>query len=68
MAKEAMTWPSLWNGGFTGNFVDKLGVRSWPTIDLLDPKGIIRYKNVRGQALDEASEHLVAEMTPVGKP
>jgi hypothetical protein len=44
-----------------------LRLASRPKIDLLDPKGIIRYKNVRGQALDEALEHLVAEMASVGK-
>ena len=26
MTKEAMTWPSLWNGGATGGIVERLGV------------------------------------------
>ena len=61
MARESMTWPSMWNGGKLGGIVDRLGVRAWPTIYVLDPEGVIRYKNVRGESLDEAVDRLVAE-------
>jgi thiol-disulfide isomerase/thioredoxin len=60
MTKEAMTWPSLWNGGKMGGIVDRLGVRSWPTIYVVDAQGVIRYKNVRTE-LEEAVNRLVAE-------
>ena len=63
MTKEAMTWPSFWNGGKLGGIVDKLGVRAWPTVYVLDAEGVIRYKNVRGESLDEAVDRLVAEAT-----
>ena len=34
---------------------------AWPTIYLLDAKGVIRYKNLRGKELDEAIDLLVKE-------
>jgi len=34
-------------------------VEGWPTIYLIDHEGVIRHKNVRGAALDEALEVLV---------
>jgi len=67
MTKEAMTWPSLWNGGATGGIVDRLGVRSWPTIYVVDALGVIRYKNERGEALEKAVDRLLAEAETSGK-
>jgi thiol-disulfide isomerase/thioredoxin len=61
MKKETMTWPSLWNGGATGGIVERLGVRSWPTIYVVDAQGIIRYKNERGEALEKAVNRLLKE-------
>jgi thiol-disulfide isomerase/thioredoxin len=61
MTKEAMTWPSLWNGGATGGIVERFGVRSWPTIYIVDAQGIIRYKNERGEALEKAINGLLKE-------
>ena len=67
-ANQRMNWPSLWNGGQTGGFVSRLGVRSWPTIYVIDARGIIRSKNVRGKALDEDAERLVSEAEAVQRP
>ena len=36
-------------------------VRAWPTIHVLDGQGTIRFKSVRGEALDRAVEMLLAE-------
>jgi thiol-disulfide isomerase/thioredoxin len=45
-ATEAMTWRSFWNGprGKEGPISDAWNVRGWPTVYLLDPKGVIRLK------------------------
>ena len=67
MTKQGMTWPSLWNGGKTGGIADRLGVRSWPTVYVVDARGVIRYKNVRGEALEEAVNRLVVEAEAGGK-
>ena len=39
-------------------------VRSWPTIYVLDHKGVIRYKGPREKALDEAVDTLLSELEP----
>lgn len=62
MAKESMTWPSIWNGGASGGIVEKFGVRSWPTLYLLDARGVIRYRNLNREILDKAVDKLVAEV------
>jgi thiol-disulfide isomerase/thioredoxin len=36
-------------------------VRMWPTGYVIDPKGIIRHKNLRGKELEEAVERLLQE-------
>ena len=62
MAREQITWRSWWDGGGTGGPIATLfGIRSWPTIYVLDHKGVIRYKNVRGEALDQAVDTLLEE-------
>jgi hypothetical protein len=63
MQKEQITWRSWWNGGSTdGPIAKKWGVRSWPTIYVLDGHGVIRYKNVRGTAMDKAVDSLLKEL------
>jgi Thioredoxin-like len=63
LEKENITWPSFWNGGSTSGPISKRwNVRSWPTIYILDAKGVIRFKNKRGKAMDEAVDSLLKEM------
>ncbi len=60
-----ITWPSFWDGGKTGGpIAKKWAVSSWPTIYVIDAQGVIRYKNVRGEAMDEAVDALMKEMDP----
>ena len=61
IAKEGMTWRSWWNGGQTGSIVSRWGVLSWPTVYILDHKGVIRYENVRFEVMDQAIDRLVKE-------
>jgi hypothetical protein len=69
MEKEQITWRSFWNGpeGTSGPISTKWNVRSWPTIYVVDAKGVIRFKNVRGEAMDKAVDKLLAEMEKDGK-
>ncbi len=63
LAQEQLTWRSWWDGGDTnGPIARAWGVQGWPTIYVLDHKGVIRFKNVRGDAMDRAVEQLLAEM------
>jgi hypothetical protein len=69
MAKEQITWPSWFDGGGTGGPIASLyQVTSWPTIYVLDPKGVIRFKDVRGEALDKAVDGLLEGFGPVDGP
>jgi len=45
IAKEGITWRTWWDGGSTqGPIATKWNVQGWPTLYLLDGKGVIRYK------------------------
>ena len=64
MKKNNITWRSFWDGGNTGGPIAKAwGVRSWPTIYVVDDRGVIRYKNVRGPKMDTAVDTLLAKTT-----
>ena len=58
-----VTWPSFFDGGDTGGpIATQWGVSGWPTIYVLDSKGVIRYEGVRGEAMDTAVDALLREM------
>ena len=62
MEEEEITWRSWRNGGSTtGPISSRWNVRGWPTIYVIDHRGVIRFKDLRGEALDRAIEELVAE-------
>lgn len=62
---KTVTWRSFWNGGSTGGPISTdWSVQGWPTVYLIDHKGVIRYKNPQSKdtkGLDEAIEKLVKE-------
>ena len=63
MKKENITWRSWWDGGDTnGPIARAWNVRGWPTIYILDHKGVIRFKNVRGEQMDKAVDQLLEEL------
>jgi hypothetical protein len=64
MEREQITWRSWWNGpdGTSGPLSKKWNVHTWPTTYVLDAKGVIRYKNVRGEKMDEAVDKLLKEL------
>jgi len=64
MKESNITWRSFWDGGNTrGPIATRWNVSAWPTIYVLDHKGVIRFKNVRGKALDKAVDQLLEEAT-----
>jgi hypothetical protein len=65
LQKESMTWRSWWDGGDTrGPIARRWNVRGWPTIYVLDHRGVIRYRDVREKQLDDAVNMLLQEMPP----
>lgn len=55
-----MPWTHWWNGQ-TGGILKDWRVGFFPTIYVLDGKGVIRYKHVRGKQLEEAVDKLLEE-------
>ena len=63
VAKENISWRSFWDGGTTtGPIATAWNVSGWPTIYVIDHKGVIRFKSVRGEAMDDAVDALLAEL------
>jgi thioredoxin-related protein len=60
LKKEAMPWVHWWQGSSKG-LAKTWNVHSFPTIYVIDAKGVIRYKNIRDQELEKAVTGLVAE-------
>ena len=59
--KEPMPWTHWFNGPI-GPIIRDLNVQSYPTIYVLDAKGVIRYKDVREKLLDQAVDALLKGM------
>lgn len=62
VVEKNLSWRSFQNEQEYGAISDEWQIRGWPTIFVLDGEGRIRYKNVRGAAMDRAVEKLLAEM------
>jgi hypothetical protein len=66
MEEEQITWRSFWNGkeGTGGPISSAWNVRGWPTLYVIDHRGVIRHKYLGSpgdKVLDEAIEKLVRE-------
>jgi thiol-disulfide isomerase/thioredoxin len=64
--KTPMPWTQWWNGGAQGGAIEAYKVQFYPTIYVLDDKGVIRFKHVRGDAMDKAVEELLKEVKAKG--
>ena len=64
LEEEEITWRSFWNGpaGTNGPISKAWNVSGWPTIYILDQEGVIRFKNLRGEAMDRAVDQLLDEI------
>jgi hypothetical protein len=62
LESEQITWRSWWDRTTSGPIATQWNVHSWPTIYVLDHKGVIRYKGVREKAMDKAVDTLLQEL------
>ncbi len=63
LADNGITWRQAVDGSTGGPIATRWNVSGWPTIYVLDDKGVIRYRDARGEALGEAVDSLLAEMS-----
>jgi thiol-disulfide isomerase/thioredoxin len=71
MEKQRIGWRSFWNGpkGPKGPIARAWAVDDWPTVCVLDTKGVIRYRSATMDipAIEETIQKLLAELeTPAG--
>ncbi len=56
------TWRCVWDGNYDGPINNAWNIQQYPTTYVLDPKGVIRHKNVFGEDLHRAVSALLQEM------
>ncbi len=59
--EDQVTWRSFYDKTTSGPICQAWSVTSFPTIYIIDHKGVIRFKNLLGEAMDKAVEQLLAE-------
>jgi len=61
--KQGVTWPNFWCGpkGPGGPIPGKWNIKAWPTTFVVDHKGVIRFRNLRGEQLEQVVDQLLAE-------
>jgi hypothetical protein len=57
-----ITWRQAIDETTSGKLATMWNVQGWPTIYVLDHKGVVRYKGVRDEEMDMAVDTLLAEM------
>lgn len=62
IASQGIEWPQYFDGKYWNNDIAvSYGIKSIPATFLVDKKGKIRYKSLRGKQLEAAVEELLAE-------
>jgi peroxiredoxin len=67
IASGEITWRCWWDGGAPGPICKAWNVYSFPTIYVIDARGVIRYRNVRYESLAKALDALMKEMEAPAK-
>lgn len=70
LKEEGNTWRCWWDRDWDGPIQAVWNVRSYPTIYVIDARGIIRFKSesLPGKALDDAVDTLLTEMEQDTRP
>ena len=61
LAEQNITWRQAIDEDTSGPLATKWNVSGWPTIFVIDAKGVIRYRDVRDQEMEDAVKKLLAE-------
>jgi thiol-disulfide isomerase/thioredoxin len=61
LSQEKMPWTHWWNG-LGGSVIDDWNIDRFPTIYVIDAKGVIRHKDLRDKPLEQAVEELLKDL------
>lgn len=61
LKEQGITWRQAIDGSTSGPIATKYNVHGWPTIYILDKKGVIRYRDLRDEQMEDAVKKLLAE-------
>jgi AhpC/TSA family len=64
LEKIGIGWRQVVDGSTSGPIASQWNVSSWPTIYVIDSKGVIRYRDLRDQELEDAVVKLLHEAQP----
>jgi peroxiredoxin len=67
LAKNEITWRNAIDVSTDGPLATQWNVSGWPTIYVIDARGVIRYRDVRDQAMEDAVMALLAELAAPAK-
>lgn len=62
LKENEITWRNAIDGSTSGPLASAWNVRGWPTIYVIDAKGVIRARNLRDAALESKVEELLKEV------
>jgi hypothetical protein len=62
LQEQGITWRNAVDVSTNGPIAKRWNVRGWPTIYILDAKGVIRYRDLRGQEMEQAVMTLLGEL------
>lgn len=61
LQENEMPWDHWW-AGLNSELAKSLNISAFPTVIVLDAKGVIRFKNIKDEELEQAVESLLEEM------
>ncbi|TAH37352.1 MAG: TlpA family protein disulfide reductase [Planctomycetota bacterium] len=61
---NGIAWRQAVDGSTNGPLATRWNVHGWPTIYILDHKGVIRFRDLRDEAMERAVMELLAEIRP----
>jgi len=67
LEKEQITWRSFWDKTTSGPIATKWNIQGWPTLYVIDHKGVIRHKYV-GSPGDKVMDNVVDTLLKEAEP
>ena len=62
LKENGITWRNAVDGSTSGPLATSWNVRGWPTIYIIDAKGVIRARNLRDKEMEDKVDELLKEI------